>query len=336
MPKYLYVGDMHATPAELDDCNKLIDYIGEVADSERVDRIVFLGDQYHTHDVVRLSVVNFWANSISRLSKRRLVFLVGNHDKPNDANATIDAMDIHSHADHVEIVSWARMIDGTIFAPYYHDRATFVETINQIVSGSIIKPKTLVCHQTFDGSKYENGFYCEDGVDAALINVDRIISGHIHSPQSFGRVWYPGAPRWRSISDANTERGIVVVTHAENGEILNSTLYPTDQVCRPIYEWADEEGSNDPGLMQEVEKTVAAGAKVFVSLSGTPEYVNTRKSAYKAAGAIVRCRFVGTTSAKVRESDGVDVAFTKYAGSIKTKYGSDPAAIIKNIQARMK
>jgi UDP-2,3-diacylglucosamine pyrophosphatase LpxH len=332
--KSLYVGDVHATVGELEDCQRLTNYIKTVAASNKVDNIVFLGDQYHNHDIVRLGVVQFWSNAVHELSKvaDRLIFLVGNHDKPNDANATMDAMQIHTDQQNVLVVSFPIAISGIVYAPYAHDRSEFVDTVNALAKSGM--SKTLVCHQTFDGSKYENGFYCEDGVDHNSLQVDHIISGHIHSPQSFGKVQYLGAPRWRSISDANIERTIMVVEHAEDGSIISQQHFSTSGVCRPIYEYEDTQNGATV-TVDQVKSDIDRGAKVFVSLAGTPEYVHAQKGLYKAAGAIVRCRFIGTTTAKVKESDGIDVAFTKYAGSVATKHGSDPAAVVKNIQSRM-
>jgi hypothetical protein len=93
------------------------------------------------------------------------------------------------------------VLPGILFVPYVHDPAEFVQICQQYPEA-----KTVVCHQTFAGSYFENGFLTPDGVEPNLLPQEQVISGHVHSPQRIGKVWYPGAPRWRTVSDANTER----------------------------------------------------------------------------------------------------------------------------------
>jgi len=53
-------------------------------------------------------------------------------------------------------------------------------------------PVRCLCHQTFDGAKFSEGFYTTDGIDSSLIKTDLIISGHIHIEQRWANVYYPG------------------------------------------------------------------------------------------------------------------------------------------------
>jgi DNA repair exonuclease SbcCD nuclease subunit len=82
--KVLYVGDPHATPDSIEEMERLVTYIIDTAKSENeADKICFLGDQYHTHSIIHLSVLAFWQRAFRRIKHHGLpvIALVGNHDK---------------------------------------------------------------------------------------------------------------------------------------------------------------------------------------------------------------------------------------------------------------
>ena len=58
--KILYIGDVHAVPAELDDCNRLLALVRETIEKHRPDIVIHLGDGFHTHGVIHAEVVDFW------------------------------------------------------------------------------------------------------------------------------------------------------------------------------------------------------------------------------------------------------------------------------------
>jgi len=63
--------------------------------------------------------------------------------------------------------------DGVHALSFHKDEDQF---LSKLKSGKI-----LFCHQTFDGAKFENGFYAPDGFDFSGIKYEKIISGHIHT-----------------------------------------------------------------------------------------------------------------------------------------------------------
>jgi metallophosphoesterase superfamily enzyme len=82
--KWLLIGDVHAKVEDLEDVGRLMSYIEEICLGNKVDRIVFLGDQHHHHGVMHVKVVKFWTDAIQRLSKlAEVVLMVGNHDLAN-------------------------------------------------------------------------------------------------------------------------------------------------------------------------------------------------------------------------------------------------------------
>jgi hypothetical protein len=313
--KWLFVGDVHATVQELGDCEKLVDLILEKTDLET--EVVFLGDQYHTHATLRIEVVDFWNRALKRVKEKSqgVVLVVGNHDMPNDSSQRVHSL-LANNTDGMHVVDSPFKRFGIGFLPYYHDRAQFVEEANNLGSA------TIVCHQTFDGAKYENGFFAKDGVDLKLLKAKHIISGHIHTPASFDRVTYVGAPRWRTASDANIERFLHLYKSGPAGTLELVEKIPTGTHCRKIlhatvYEDGTYEGRTD----------ASEGDVLQVDIVGSKEFCDSKK--LDLASPMVKVRTFPTVhkTIKVRESDGIDAAFGKYVTTFCTKRGIDSDAM---------
>jgi hypothetical protein len=319
--KVLYVGDPHATPDSIEEMERLVGYIIETAKRERADKICFLGDQYHTHSIIHLSVLAFWQRAFRQIKHHGLpvIALVGNHDKGGVKGQTESAMMVHTN---IMVVDEPRVVlPGILFVPYVHDPAEFVQICQQYPEA-----KTVVCHQTFAGSYFENGFLTPDGVEPNLLPQEQVISGHVHSPQRIGKVWYPGAPRWRTVSDANTERALWVVEHGVDGSIVGSKSFSTAGVCRPIYALTDS---------ADAPAEIPSGASVVVDVHGTAEYVDRRKRELEATGVRVRTFPAAEKVTKVRESDGLPLALRKFLGDFTAKNGTPPEELWKLASERI-
>jgi DNA repair exonuclease SbcCD nuclease subunit len=315
--KLLYVGDMHVTPSKLDECNRLIQLIDATATAKGVDLIVLLGDQFHTHSVIHLSVLSFWQSALRTLAKTTPVaVIVGNHDRSGDESDTANAM-MTLLGPRTHIVDGPTVFENLLVMCPYYDRP------EHLVNGAALYPDVpvLVCHQTFQGSTYENGFYAKDGLDPNLIPQKLIISGHIHTPQSFDKVWYPGSPRWQSISDANVQRAIWYVEHAADGSIIDKQAIPTNTVCRAIYSFEDREGT--PMVLPEGDDV-----SILVDVYGTPKYVEERAAQLEAKGCRVRQFPTIVTDIRVRESDGLPDSFKKFVRQFKPHHGTAPERLL--------
>jgi DNA repair exonuclease SbcCD nuclease subunit len=296
----LYVGDVHATPDDLSDCASLVALISRTAAEYDVKEVVFLGDQYHTHAVMHVEVMAFWQQVFKQLSLRyTTIVLVGNHDRPGDASVFSHALIAHENVvDH--IVSEPTVLDGILYLPYCHDNGQFIAFCK-----SSANLKTVVCHQSFNGGTYENGSYMQDGVDPAVIPQQFVISGHIHSPQKFDKVWYPGAPRWRSLADANVDRAIHVIEHDDDGSYQIKASIDTGTVCRRIV-------FQTVTPTQDASLAVDSKDRIHVDVRGPEDFVKQKSDELKAKGIRVR-KFPDVRRViKVRESEGIDFAFQKY------------------------
>jgi DNA repair exonuclease SbcCD nuclease subunit len=308
--RILLVGDVHAVPEELEDCDRLIDLIVKVAKEEEVGTVLFLGDQYDTHNVVRVEVLAFWASAFEQLKAEDLsvMALVGNHDYAGEG--LVDhALMAHEHS--IRVIDKPTNRGGILLLPYISSRDEFVEVCKNHPEQS-----TVICHQTFNGATYDNGFYAPDGVDQNDIPQKTVISGHIHLQQAFGKVTYVGAPRWRTLSDADSERAIWVYEFGQNGTVLSKEGFDTSKHCRPIRYRLDTpekpvEGQLDPGCDWRID------------IKGPIDWIEKRKTELAGHGVKIRTFKTDKIVPKIKESDGIGKAFDRFLSSYTPRYGTE-------------
>lgn len=274
MIRLLLVGDPHITADELEDGQHLIDGVYDTAADEDVDAIVFMGDQFHNHSIVHVDVLAFWQRSLRRLAKEFPVcLLVGNHDMSSNASSNTTVMSVFEDMENVFLFrngeQWGGNRDAVTFINYCHSEEEFARA----TKGSVV-----LCHQTFNGAQYDNGFYAKDGFDLKLVEGSQVFSGHIHTPQIIGNVTYIGSPRWRTVSDAGVNKGIVVLD-VENGVAKVHKVVPTDQWCRRIVQIVDKETAPS-------ETTMNPAWSYVVDIIGSKAFVQGRMARW--AGARVR------------------------------------------------
>lgn len=250
--KLLLIGDPHVTPSNIPEAERMMDLVYKTASENDVGGIVILGDMFHTHLVVRLEVITFWKYWVEKLSKKHKLFMIsGNHDQVSDngrewqmsALSTLDGCGGTIITN--EQFRWA----DVLFVPYTHDESKLLRACEKHLDAT-----TLFCHQTFAGSQYENGFYAPEGFDQDKIpkNFKHIVSGHIHKQQEIGRVWYPGTPKWDSVSDANEDKGIWIWDTVDNSKVFISA----QKVCKPIISVEINEGEEIPELSKDCTNLV--------------------------------------------------------------------------------
>ncbi len=293
--KVLRIGDPHIKPSNLEEAEAWMHFINDKILELRPDRVEILGDLFHTHSIVRLEVLEFWDAWLDVLTTHDGVdfyVLVGNHDKSTTDEFSFTAISVFKwmRKKNLKIVEIARVDGIYAYMPYYHDPAKFIEIANNCADK--YGAKVLVCHQTFDGSQYENGFYAPDGIDASKIHFDLIISGHIHMRQDLQkdgkRILYPGTSKWDSDADANEDKGIWLYEHDDStGAIIKEEIIRTAGVVTKIVHLRWVEGYP--------LEAIPSGCKVSIELVGTQAWIDKEKEALK-----------GTVEVKTKRTDKAD------------------------------
>jgi DNA repair exonuclease SbcCD nuclease subunit len=332
--KQLLVGDMHVVPEELAECERVADLIVETAEREQPDHIVFLGDQYNNHATVHVRAQEFWLRVFDRLryplhkagephKNAKVIAIKGNHDLDPTHGVVAHALMAHRHQ--VIVVEEPLVSDGILFLPYTADAQEFYRWAEAYPDAPVV-----ICHQTFNGCHYENGFYAKDGFDLGRMPQPRVISGHIHAPQVFDKLWYPGAPRWRSAADANTERGIYLVDydHGLSDAPFVVKRFDTGPVCRRIFHY--ELTEKDPVVPPVNDKDL-----VIIDLRGSVEFIKEQQPVLKALGVRVRSHPTTTATISIRESEGIAKSFAKHLDVFTPKFGTEKAVLAQMAQERL-
>lgn len=274
--KVLRIGDPHVMVSNLSNSQALIDFVVSTAKEEAVDQIEFLGDLFHTHAVKRIEVEHFWYHALSKCSeivgKNSVVVLVGNHDQPGSKEKEQEMNALNVFKDLALIANKPMTVRNNIaYIPYMSDKDAFLKASAELYDKGATK--LLIAHQTFTGATYENGFYAEDGIEPDLVHQENIISGHIHKQQQLGKCFYPGTPKWDTMSDANEDKGIWIFEHNTDGSIKDKKFISTKDIVTPIYKHTYEEGGEEPVLTE--------GARNYLELVGKAAWITKMKKKYK-------------------------------------------------------
>lgn len=315
--RILFVGDAHVTADELEDSQRLIDYVASVANQTGPDEICFLGDQHHNHSLLRVEVLHFWRKALEQLPVSiSITMLVGNHDRPHDRN--YPGHGLVTYEDRCHVIDEVLRFGPLVYVPWMPNDQ-FVEAVKGL-SGDL-----LICHQTFNGAKYDNGMYAPDGVDVEVVkNFKKVVSGHIHKPQSFANIEYVGSPRWRTLSDANQKRHLLLY-NSETGSALH---FPMEGTCEAIYVHDDVEGVDQAPLR------LMQPYRLFVNVRGSQEYID-RRLPHWTKNANVATFPTRTAKYEVKESMGVNAALAKHLEHFVPPNGTDLTLLHKMIAKRI-
>ena len=329
--RFLFVGDPHVTVEELPDCQNLLNLVFDTYEKENPDKVIFLGDLHHNHALVRVEVTDFWIKNLSRFNKDKVVLLVGNHDRPNDSSATAHALQAYRGLGKV-VERLEILYEHIAVAPYYPSNYRLIEDVALLKKTN--KIDTLICHQTFDGSKFESGFFAPEGLDPVLLGIDLVISGHIHTRQTLnwcsGDIEYIGSPRWRTIADSNEIKGLCIYDTVMN----DFDFIDTSTACSPI-----GRGSvTDVSQLDSIPYVNNPKARLHIDVPGPKAEVEIQTALIKAKLPKAKIRPVYTDETKkasVTESEGIHNALRRYIASCAPAYGTEPDIIQEMITRRL-
>lgn len=274
--KILRVGDPHIRPSNIEEADRLMAFVKEIVIGGKIDRLEILGDLFHTHAVIRLEVLLFWNKWLQVFSDIvQTVVLVGNHDMSGDDHFRGHSLTVFKRMQNanLKIIDTPTTIGNFGYLPYIHSNEDFTSAARRL-NGK--QAKILVCHTTFGGSQYDNGFYAPGGVNPDEIPFETIISGHIHKEQVIagGKVDYPGTPKWDTASDANEQKGVWLYEHDDaTGKVLQRDRISTAHVCTPIVSFVWHEGQPEPDIPE--------GARATVELIGSSTWIEKTKAKIK-------------------------------------------------------
>lgn len=222
----LLVGDPHLKVSRSEDAKEFLDKLLNAVKTKKYSKVIILGDLFDTFAVIRSEILSLWYNFLifasSEIGKENLILIVGNHDyagAKGGTHALEPFKNISKVVDEIDIISIGNM--ECYFLPFKRENEDFEKLAAEMSPGKI-----LFCHQSFNGAKFENGFYDPHGANPDSVNhLLRVISGHIHSRQSVGsNIYFPGTPFQQSFGEAGQEKGLVVVEIGNNQVSIVDTI----------------------------------------------------------------------------------------------------------------
>lgn len=267
--KYLVIGDLHAQIGNLEDTEKILQFLSEICKKAGI--VVFLGDMYHTHSVIRQEVVNLFRKYLPKIFGNvqfgKPHVLVGNHDYVGPTNTSMNSISL-TLGDVVHVVD-GPYTDGCggSYMPFTPNNDEFVERANKIRSD------VLFCHQTFDSAKFENGFYAPNGVDQGKLMARNVVSGHIHKQQKIGKVFYVGTPRALTANDYNEDKGVFLLDlNEETGELSIAEYFSFNKMVKCYRRIDFREGNDDNSYAWDDLTGLGKNDDVTLSIHGSQEF----------------------------------------------------------------
>lgn len=324
--KFIFCGDTHVKKDNIESSEKLIAWLAKLADQYKA-TILFAGDQHDSMGVVRAEVIEFWDKAYKTINQvAQSISITGNHDLSADGLSS--AMTAHEFVTSV--------IADT---PFPIDSKNGIWAIGFIRDFQIFRQKTIlayekgariiVCHAEFNGAQFENGFYAPHGFNLDAFPEDLMfVSGHIHKKQTLidsrtgkVKVFYPGTPR--------------MLTRSDIGQIKTVTLWDTDkqsfqdievpeEVCPRFQHFIiTEENIHSINLIPD-------SSLAYVDVKGSKDFI---QSICKKISQNVKLRtlpdsLLGVNTLKVKESEGIPIAFAKYLDIYKKNHNLTDQEII--------
>lgn len=283
--KIVAIGDPHITSNFAE-----FDAVMDRAMNMNPGLIVVLGDLFHTHSTIKADVLDYWIRTIRRVGKdHRIAILRGNHDAPHDKVSynKIGPIKFLSELDfgpNVIIANEPKVLEvgseKLLFVPFFYSEDELDAAVMSL-SPEPAQYDYIFCHQTFDGGKYENGFYAPDAFSGNILRSllkpgGKIVSGHLHARQELGEIVYVGTPMWQTRSELNSEKFILQI------DTLNRALFwvNTDEViARPIS--LELTNLNDVNTLAQLIKNKKYSDVYLTIKANEEEVLQIKKSALK-------------------------------------------------------
>ena len=230
MCKVLVVGDPHFKTRQIYDAEILVSEVIRVTREEQPTIVIILGDVLDRHETIHVTPLTLAVNFFKELAEMCPVYvIIGNHDRKTNREFLTEehpfvAMKGYPNIHIVDktLVSYIHpygMIshdndDGNYvkmtFVPYVSP-GRFMEALNTVDNWQ--DSTVIFCHQEFKGCDL-GGVVSKDGDEVNIRDI-QLISGHIHTHQILGNLFYTGTPMQVNFGESE-DKAIYMFTFESN------------------------------------------------------------------------------------------------------------------------
>ncbi len=185
--------------------------------------IVMLGDLLHTHENLHVDPLNKACEFIKMLSRHATTYaIVGNHDmiSNNQFLTGYHWLNVFKGWENVTVVDEVKHLElhgeKLVFCPYVQP-GRFQEALS--TGPEWRDAARIFAHQEFKGCKM--GAIVSEIGDEWSSELPPVVSGHIHSNQRVGNVYYPGSALQHAFGES--DKAIIACVH-QTGEITEHDM----------------------------------------------------------------------------------------------------------------
>ena len=293
MSLILLIGDFHLQSNRLEDGKEALSRIAQEILDRKPTHTIFTGDQFHTFATIRSEVLAAWNDFINQTFQHtKLIFLVGNHDM-SGPNGGSHSMEVFNDRAIIVDDTFELVLNKVFCLPFIRDNAEFEAKCRKLPEGA-----TLICHNSFNGAQFENGFYDPHGADPSCVeHLAQVIAGHVHKEQKVANVWFCGTPYQMSYADAGEEKGIYAGEMGPQGIQIKERIH----LGMPIF--IEVKAKTIPELLENLPVGNNDCYYKFEA-TGTPQEIEAfwkdeRIKAFKASVREVRDALISTKPAAI-------------------------------------
>jgi DNA repair exonuclease SbcCD nuclease subunit len=249
----LIIGDLHLDTRNGDtnflNYQKLFyDNLLKFLKKNTINNVVLLGDIFSNQAVINVNVSNYALSlieQISKLIKGKIIIIKGNHDKYFRNSYEINSVDV-IFKDRFKCFLFDKYyIDGNRLYVNWRDTAEeYIEIFNEIKNKSNIE--FIYGHFDMFGYKHNSitinkneSHLKEETFTSKFPNLQKVFSGHYHTPQLHDTIMYLGVPYELSWSECGLNLGFYTLS-PEN----KISFYENDYVMYNYYRFEDQNDIN--------------------------------------------------------------------------------------------
>jgi DNA repair exonuclease SbcCD nuclease subunit len=213
--KLVLYSDLHIRPERLEDCEKVLFEVGNIANSLAMkhgyDNVLIVngGDTFNTRGVIRTNCFDrlYWHYSDWHKKGLKQAIIVGNHDQEDKAGE-IHPMRVFSQFKGWHVIDKPKVIDEIVFFPYI-EKKDAKEAIDSIKTTR--KKPIAITHWGFIGAKRNDTNIDTDGIPLEWVShFHRVFCGHYHYRNTIDNVQYIGSPLQQNFGEMGQDKGVLV------------------------------------------------------------------------------------------------------------------------------
>lgn len=246
MSKIVFTADIHfGVPGRLDDILFACNVIKEYCTISKIDTVIVLGDMFHDRRSLAIDVITsaykFLESAVE--AGQQWITFPGNHDMFLRHSWEINSLTpLDRLITVIEDIKLLQLDDQRFWVlPFIQYEKSYMKVAHEIMKKAIPGDK-LLTHIGVRGATLNTCFLLKDWSYVTFDNspFERIYTGHFHSKQQVGNVYYPGSPIPFKFDEGDVSHGFIVYdTETNDHKFVDiwkaaSKLFP-NQVAPPQF-----------------------------------------------------------------------------------------------------